>query len=208
IVAGSDKTKFGGDVDWLDVDNNGIIDSRDKVYVGNIFPKWTGGLSTTASYKRLSLYARMDYTTGHTIYNYVRTNLNGQFVGATNNTTDILDSWLQQGDITNVPRFYWADQVAQANYWRGDPRNINNGNGRDLDYQKGDYLAIREITLTYLAPEQWFNSIGLSALKFNITANNLKYFTNYQGLAPEDGGADRGRYPVPRSIIFGLKVSF
>lgn len=208
LVAGSDKSKFGGDVRWLDVDNNGVIDSRDKVPVGNIYPEWTGGISTTANYKSLSLYARLDYATGHTIYNYVRSNLDGQFVGNTNSTTDILNSWLNQGDITDVPRYYWADQVAQANYWRGDPRNINNGNGRSLDYEKGDYLAVREITLSYGAPATWFNSIGVSNLRFNVTANNLKYFTNYRGLAPEDGGDDRGRYPVPRSIIFGLKVSF
>ena len=69
-----------GDVAWLDKDENDIIDTRDRVYMGNIYPKWTGGLSNTLSYKGLSLYLRMDYSTGHTIYNYVRANMNGQFV--------------------------------------------------------------------------------------------------------------------------------
>jgi TonB-linked SusC/RagA family outer membrane protein len=208
LVAGSDKSKFGGDVEWLDVDNNGTIDTRDRVRVGNIYPDWTGGISTTAAYKSLSLYARLDYTLGHTIYDYVRVNMNGGFVGGNNNTSDILSSWLNQGDITDVPRFYWADQVAQANYWRGDPRNLNDGRGRSEDYEKGDYLALREITLSYAAPTSWFRSIGLSNLRLNITANNFKYFTSYRGLTPEDGGSNRGQYPVPKSIIFGLKVAF
>jgi hypothetical protein len=146
--------------------------------------------------------------TGHTIYNYVRTAMNGGFQGNQNNSSDILNSWLEQGDVTDVPRYYWIDQAAQRNYWRGDPRNINNGRGRDLDNEKGDFLAIREITLMYQLPEEWFTKIGISNLRLNVTGNNLKYFTNYKGLAPEDGGADRGRYPVPQSVIFGLKVSF
>ena len=207
-MAGSDKSKFGGDVEWLDVDNNGTIDTRDRVRVGNIFPEWTGGISTTAAYKGLSLYTRLDYTTGHTIYDYVRTNMNGQFVGAVNGTSDLLSSWLEQGDVTDVPRFYWADQVAQSNYWRGDPRNPNNGRGRNLDYEKADYLALREITLSYAAPSSWFKSIGITSLRFNVTGNNLKYFTKFKGLTPEEGGANRGQYPVPKSVIFGLKVGF
>ena len=42
-----------GDVNWGDLDKNDTIDSRDQVYVGNIFPKWTGGFTFNISYKRL-----------------------------------------------------------------------------------------------------------------------------------------------------------
>lgn len=208
LVAGADKSKFGGDVEWLDVDENGVIDLRDRVYMGNIFPTWTGGFSTTASYKGIGLYVRFDYTTGHTIYNYVRANMNGQFQGDVNGTSDLLRSWLNQGDETDVPRYYWADQAAQANYWRGDPRNLDNGSGSSVNYEKGDYLALREITLSYTAPSSWLSSIGVDQLRFNVTGNNLKYFTNYKGMAPEEGGSDRGRYPLPRVILFGVNVSF
>ena len=119
LVAGSDKSKFGGDVEWLDLDKNGVIDTKDRIYMGSIYPKWTGGISTSADYKGLGLYVRMDYMTGHTIYNYVRANMNGQFVGDVNGSADLLRSWLKQGDQTDIPRYYWADQAAQANYWRG-----------------------------------------------------------------------------------------
>ena len=208
LVAGADKSKFGGDVAWLDKDGNDIIDPLDRVYMGNIFPKWTGGMSTSLSYKGLSLYCRMDYAIGHTIYNYVRANMNGMFVGEGNPTTDVLRSWQEQGDQTDVPRTYWADQVAQANYWRGDPRNLDNGRGSSQNYESGDYLALREVTLSYIFPESLYGGIGLSNLRLHLTANNLKYFTNYSGLAPEDGGMDRGRYPVPRVVTLGVNVSF
>jgi TonB-linked SusC/RagA family outer membrane protein len=206
LVAGSNKSKSGGDVSWLDVDKNDTIDRRDMVYMGNIFPKWTGGFSSTVSYKGLSLYVRCDFATGHTIYNYMRASLDGQFVGATNSTTDILKSWLKQGDQTNVPRYYWADQVAEANYWRGDPRSGNQGSSQN--FEKGDYLAIREVTLSYSIPSNLFDKIGLKNLRVYATGNNLKYFTKYSGYSPEEGGLDVGRYPIPRNFIFGVNVTF
>lgn len=206
LVAGTDKTKYGGDVSWLDVDKNDTIDTRDMVYMGNIYPKFTGGFSSTFSYKNLSLYVRMDFATGHTIYNYMRANLDGQFVGNTNSTTDILKSWLHQGDKTNVPRYYWADQVAQANYWRGDPRGGDQGSS--VNFEKGDYLAVREITLSYDVSANWYKSIGIQGLRFYATGSNLKYFTAYSGYAPEVGGLDTGRYPVPLSVLFGVNLTF
>lgn len=208
VVATSDKRKFGGDVAWLDKDGNNIIDPRDRVYMGNIFPKWTGGLSSTLSYDNLSLYIRMDYTTGHTIYNYTRAYMNGQFQGDVNATSDVLRSWQMQGDITDIPRYYWADQSGQTNYWRGDPRNLNNGSGSSQQYESGDYLALREITLMYNLPSVLYSKLGFTNLRLNITANNIKYFTNYSGFSPEDGGMDQGRYPVPRNIAFGINLSF
>lgn len=208
LVSGADKTKIGGDVAWLDVDGNDVIDSRDKVYMGNIYPEWTGGASTTAGYKGFSLYVRMDYALGHTIFNYVRANAVGNFVGLTNQTDEVLNTWLNQGDQTDLARFYWADQVAQQNYWRGDPRNLNNGNGNSIFYEKGDYLALREVTISYQLSKSLIEKMGIENLRFNLTGNNLKYFTSYKGLAPEDGGMDHGRYPVPRIVTLGLKASF
>jgi hypothetical protein len=55
-VTVGDKTKFGGDVIWLDADKNNIIDSKDQTYMGNPYPKWTGGLAITIIYKGVELY--------------------------------------------------------------------------------------------------------------------------------------------------------
>ncbi|MBR9777571.1 MAG: TonB-dependent receptor [Cytophagales bacterium] len=207
IMAGPDRTRYGGDVNWLDVDGNDVIDTRDRVYMGNIFPKWTGGFSNNVNYKGINLYMRMDYTTGHTIYNYVRANLDGEFVGNTNMSSNIARSWENQGDVTDVPKFYWADQVAQSNYWRGDPRNLDNGAGSSVNYEKGDFLALRELTLSYDYSAGWYRKIGIEGIRLNLTGNNLIYFTDFSGLSPEEGGMNRGRFPVPRNIMLGINLS-
>lgn len=47
VITVPDKTKYGGDAKWQDTDGNGVIDSKDRVYVGNIYPDWTGGINTS-----------------------------------------------------------------------------------------------------------------------------------------------------------------
>ncbi|MBL7735910.1 MAG: TonB-dependent receptor [Chitinophagaceae bacterium] len=204
IIPGNNKTKKGGDVNWLDADNNGVIDEKDRVFVGNIYPKWTGGFSSTVGFGGFSLYLRMDFITGHTIQNQTRESFIGQYQGENGLSNEVLQSWQKQGDITDVPRYYWADQQAQNNLFRGNSRY----------FERGDFLAVRELTLSYSLPGKMLQKFKISNVRFNVTGNNLYYFTGYQGLNPEDGGLDSpeggdfGRYPIPRNIIFGASISF
>ena len=198
------RTKYGGDVAWNDIDNNDSIDSRDLTYVGNAYPTWTGGFTNTLSYKNFTLLARVDFTTGHTIENYARGFMNGQWKLNMNMTQEMVEkSWKEQGDATNFSRYYWNGDRGQANHIRGNPFL-----GNSTYYELGNFLAIREVTLSYNFPSTLLERIGISNLRLNVTGNNLHYFTKYKGLNPEEGGRDYGRYPIPRNIIFGATVSF
>lgn len=192
---------FGGDIIWADLDNNGIIDDKDRYKVGNEFPTWTGGLSNGFSYKNLFLSVRMDYTVGHTVYNYARAFMNGQWKLNMNLTQEMVDNaWREQGDMTYLPRYDWESARAQYNL-------IPNRVGQEY-YERGDFLALREVTLSYSLPQRILTSINVERISFNITGNNLHYFSKYKGLNPEFGGQDYGRYPIPRNFIFGFTISF
>ncbi len=202
-IVGANKTQYGGDVRYYDADGNNIIDSRDQVYMGNIYPDWTGGLSNTFSYKGLSLYIRMDYTTGHTIFNYGKLflDMNGYSDGSF--TKEKYDkSWKEQGDIAEQSRYYWGGERVQRNNFLGVTDR-----GNSIFYQKGDFLCLREITFSYSLPDEFLKRINLNGLRLNITGNNLYYFTKYKGLNPEDGGKDDGRYPMPQSLIFSASIT-
>ena len=198
LVNSPSHQKGGGDVAWLDVDNNGVIDSRDQVYQGNSIPPWTGGFRTNVTYKGVGLTVAMDYAVGHTIYNWTRAKQNGQLQGDIAPSSDILRSWQHQGDKTDVARYYWADQFWKQNIWRGN----------SYYYEKGDYLALREISLSYVLPQRWVGMFGVQQLKTYVSGRNLHYFTAYRGLLPEQGGTDSGRYPNPRTFTFGVNISF
>jgi hypothetical protein len=195
VVPANGRKKYGGDVNFADLDGNGIIDGRDQVYMGNIFPTWTGGFANYFTYKGLNIAIRTDFTVGHTIYNYAKVVADGQLQGDLMPTKDYIDkSWKKQGDITNTPRYLW--QNSQGNITRNS-----------IYYEKGDFLALREVTIGYNLPAALLRKINVSNVRANVTGSNLHYFTNYSGVNPEDGGSDNGRYPNPRSVTLSLNIS-
>ena len=215
--------KLPGDAIFEDTDGNKIIDSKDRKFMGNMFPKYVGGFNFDVSYKGFSLNVRTDYSLGATIYNEARARFVGQFQGNYGLIAESLQSWQKEGDITNVPRYRWADQTNQNNLFRseasGAAYNTNMFQGNSRYYESGDFLCLREITLGYNVPKTFIEKIKLSSARVYVTGSNLYYFTKYSGLSPEvqgiDGGSSQGlnsagatgTYPVPRNIIFGINIS-
>lgn len=214
--------KFAGDAVFLDADNNGIIDSRDRTFMGNMFPKFVGGFNFDANYKGFSLTVRTDYSLGATIYNEARARFVGQFQGNYGLLAESLQSWQKEGDITNVPRYRWADQTNQNNLFRSEASgagyNTNMFQGNSRYYESGDYLCLREITISYTIPKSIIERAKLASVRVYVTGSNLHYFTKYSGLNPEvqgiDGGSSlglndagaKGTYPVPKNFILGLNI--
>lgn len=208
-----------GDVNWLDVDKNDTIDTRDQVYLGNINPKVTGGFSTSVSFKGISLYTRFDYALGHTIYNDLVARTLGNYQG----TFNYID-WQKKGfsgnnSMSDIPKVYFADQVAapggKKNYTRGNNAGaVVNGNNSRF-YEKGDYLACREITLSYdFAKSLLAKTKIISSARVYVNANNLFYITKFTGQSPEPAtnnpnpGVYQGTYPTPKSFVLGVQVNF
>lgn len=208
-----------GDVNWMDVDGNDIIDSRDQVYIGNINPKWTGGFTTNLSYKNLSLFTNWEFALGHTIYNDLVARTLGNYQGTLNYIELQKKAWSPTNTVTDIPKVYYADQVvgSKQNYTRGNNANavLNSNNSRF--YEKGDYLALREITLSYgLSKNLLSKTHLLSQARVYVSANNLFYVTKFSGPTPEPPvnadnvttGVYLGTYPTARSFVMGIQVSF
>lgn len=208
-----------GDVNWMDVDGNAIIDSRDQVYIGNINPKWTGGFTTNLSYKNLSLFSNWEFALGHQIYNDLVARTLGNYQGTFNYIELQKQAWSLTNTITDIPKVYFADQVggSKQNYTRGNNANaaLNSNNSRF--YEKGDYLALRELTFSYDMPKSVLEkSRVFSHARIYFTGSNLFYLTQFSGPSPEppvDGnnlvtGIYLGTYPTPRSYVLGVQLSF
>jgi len=204
-----------GDVNWLDVDKNDTIDSRDQVYVGNINPKFYGGFSSTISYKGLRLFARFDYALGHILYNDLVARILGNYQGTFNNLDLIKRGFSGDKSRADIPAVYWADQVGAPNGKKNLTRANNAGqvlqSNNSNFYEKGDYLACREITLTYDFNKAFISkSKVFSQLTTYVNANNLFYVTKFSGNSPEPkgNGIFAGNYPTPRSFVFGIQATF
>ncbi len=207
-----------GDVNWADLNGDGVINGYDRVKIGNIFPTAMGGFSTTFGYKAISLHARFDYALGHTIYNDLAARSIGQYQGAFNIIDMVKDTWSEENPHSDLPKFYYADQLSKKNITRSNNANYSVNNNSSRFYEKGDYLALRELTLRYELPKSLISKAFIQNASVYVTGQNLGYITGYSGATPEpltpgnsDGnnkGIDLGGYPIPRTYLFGLSLTF
>lgn len=189
-----------GDVMWRDVNNDGIINSYDRVYMGNTVPRWTGGFGLYSTYKDFSLSARFDYALGYVAYDGPRAWFLGMMQGTFNTTTEVLDTYTPENTNAKYPTYYWADQLFKNNTSRES----------SMFYNKGNYLAFREISLAYRLPRSLANKIKMEDLSVSVTGQNLQYWTANTLFSAESGsiGQGGGGYPLPRTVIFGLQLTF
>ena len=208
--------KHAGDFIFADINSDGVIDTKDQVFMGYRNPDKVGGMQNTFSYKGLSLRVTMDYAMGHVISNGALARAIGQGraynEGAPAQATGP-DIWQKEGDAgKKYARFSFADfDFGQRNYIRLGTLGNNNSYASDVSamIDKGDYLAFREISLSYELPSNIMNKIHSTGLNVFASVYNLGYLTKYTGLNPETyTGFDDGGYPRPRQFSLGATLRF
>lgn len=202
----SRNKRWAGDVKWVDQNNDGIINSLDRKVIGRTTPDFIGGLSTSVKYKNFNLFVKTDFATGHLVWNHIRNKSYGQTQGNLSQPIEVLDSWTPTNTDTDWPRFVFVNGT--KNVWRG---NESTGSlqteGNSQFWEKGDYLALREVTLSYNVPTKYFNEV-IKKLSIYVTGSNLHYFKSMSGDTPELGGVQYGAFPVPKTFTVGLNVTF
>lgn len=199
-----------GDVKFVDVDNNGVIDSEDRTNIGDGFPDFTYGFGFDGQYKGFDLSLSFQGVAGYQILNALR--YEGMFVDTRYN---------QYAEIMN--RFHPVNNPDGT--WPRVTTEDRNANSQmsDLYVENGNYLRLKSITLGYTLPQSLTSKMHLSKVRVYVTAQNLFTITKYSGFDPELGetyaddadnygitelAVDRGQFPQPRTFLFGLNVNF
>ncbi|MBS1760779.1 MAG: SusC/RagA family TonB-linked outer membrane protein [Bacteroidetes bacterium] len=198
------KIKQLGDARWHQVYKNDTIDTRQFVKVGRTTPQHVGGFNISSSYKGIYLYAGFDYAFGFVILNNYKMRGLSQVQGSQNSTTDVLKTWSPTNPNGTLPRFYWANQG------RNYATDASGNNPAANFWEKGDYLMLRELTVAYDVPTELLAKYlknRIKGISFNVTGTNLAYFTGYSGNFPEVGGVDQGKFPLPKRLTFGVRVT-
>ena len=203
-MGSSNGTEFkGGDPIWDDLNNDHIIDDNDKQIIGNAQPKFTGGFNNDFSYKNFTLNVFFQFTYGNDIYSNL--DMMRNWVFAYNNvSTEALNRWRKQGDVTDYPRPIRNDPLRNE-YLRVSDRWVKDGS----------FLRLKNVSLAYNVPQSILDKIKLEGLRFYVTGQNLVTWTHYDAYDPEVSsysglqlGVDDGSYPQSRTYIFGLNVQF
>ena len=212
LMPGASRNKrWAGDVKWVDQNGDGIINSLDRKVIGRTTPDLVGGLTTSLNYKDFSLFIKTDFATGHLVWNHIRAKGYGQTQGNLNQPIEVLDSWTPTNTDTSWPRMVFVNDA--KNIWRGNEGSNyrsssslqNSGNSRF--WEKGDYLALREVTFSYNVPVKYINNT-IERLNIYATGSNLHYFKSMSGDTPEVGGVQYGSFPMPRTFTLGLNITF
>jgi TonB-linked SusC/RagA family outer membrane protein len=170
---------------------DGVITADDRTVIGSPLPKWIGGLTNAFHYRNLHLSI------------FIQT-----FQGAVKNNPVLTNA--DQAGIINVPDEieYWT----AANKHNSRP-SIAYKNPRGYNYPSdASYTRIKDITLSYTAPQQLLDKVKLAALTFYVSGRNIHTFTNWIGWDPENN-YDRGtamnfnNYPLVRTIVIGASIS-
>lgn len=208
--------RFLGDAIWKDLNGDNIIDYRDRVVIGRSTPKFTGGITSDLTWKGLNLFVKTDFAVGHYLANGRKIKGISQTQGNQNGPLEIRDSWTPENPSSNIPRFDLVDQQNNHKAGGGDQGTMDSSSSRF--WEKGDYLALREITLSYTFDGKHVNNLFQNARLF-VTGTNLAFFDSFSGSSPEEAiedkyekgylkGRDLGRFPTPRTITFGVNVTF
>jgi TonB-linked SusC/RagA family outer membrane protein len=210
----------GGDFRIVDVNGDGKITSADLTKIGDPFPKFTAGLNFTANYKGFDLNLFIQGSYGNDIYNTNIYDLQGM-TRLFNAGTDVMRRWKQDGDVTDVPRPTPSGPNVQVS---------------SRFVEDGSYTRLKNLTFGYTLPSSVFGS-KVSKFRVYVSGQNLITLTKYKGLDPEVGfyqpgatgggligsgaqtgngypavnfqtGIDYGVYPMPKSFIGGIQVTF
>jgi TonB-linked SusC/RagA family outer membrane protein len=200
-----------GDIRFVDVNNDGVVDADDRTNLGSPIPKFYYGINGGASFRNFDFSFLLQGVAGQKVYNQARASME-DLRGAQNFLTSALNYWDGDGSTNSMPRLTQDD---------------NNQNTRYSDrwIEKAGFMRIRNLQIGYNIPSGAltdFTKGMISKFRVYVAAQNLFTFTDYRGFDPEvtrgqsfqkgetplSNGQDGGSSPQPRIVQFGWQVTF
>lgn len=185
-----------GDLRFVDINNDGVIDDNDRTNIGNPLPEATMGINLSIDFKNFDFGAYAFASVGNEIVrNYERNQ------PRTNRTRYYLDRWRGPGTSNSFPRV-----TSGAN---------SNSLFSDFFVEDGSFVRLQNVQLGYSLGEKALEQLKISKLRLYVSANNLFTLTEYSGYDPTastgqpiGGGIDYGFYPNPVTYLLGMNIKF
>ena len=197
-----------GDLKFYDANNDGKINSNDKVYMGNAFPDFSYGINLSGSYKNFDLAITLQGVAKSKLFNAYKYSTYNAGLQGYNLDSHVLGAWSEDNPDAGIPRLSLSDS------------NLNFGTASDWYLEDGSYLRMKNITVGYSLPAALMDHVSKgSSLRVYLSCENLFTISKYSGMDPEVGnqdenlnagnqGVDMGAYPVARTYTAGVSLKF
>jgi len=193
-----------GDLRIVDINNDNIIDSEDRTFLGSPIPDYEYSLNLEADYKGFDIRLFFQGLGGNQIFNGKL--FEGIFAQNGAKFEIAKDAWTPDNPSNTIPRATIADPAV-------------NRQTTDLYVESGAYFRLQNVALGYAFPLDIIEKIKLSKLRLFINIENAFTIDDYSGYYPVIGrnisrgntlfnrGVDENTYPTPRTITMGLQIS-
>jgi len=185
-----------GDLRFVDVDGNGVLNSDDRTFIGSPIPKFLYGLNLQVGYKAFDIALDFQGQTGNDIYNAKETVRPDLY----NFEQHVFNRWTAEGTSNVEPR-----SSAGGYNWQPSTRFI----------QDGSFLRLRNVTIGFNLPASIAQKAKMKSARLYLRGTNVFTLTDFTGYSPEvtsatviDNGIDNGTYPVSAVYAVGLNVTF
>lgn len=190
-----------GDIKFKDVNGDNRITIDDRTNIGNPHPNFSYGVNIDLGYKNFDLKIFGQGVAGSQVFMATKYYLESSDM-YWNGLTTMTDYWEKEGDNPSVPR---PDRANSNDNLRFSDRYVHSGN----------YFRIKNLQLGYTLPNSLTETLRIERCRFYVAGQNVASFHKYPGFDPEIGsngeldyGIDRGMYPISRTWMIGLNLSF
>jgi TonB-linked SusC/RagA family outer membrane protein len=185
-----------GDFRYKDLNKDGIINDKDRTFIGDPIPDFTIGYNLNMNYGNFDFSLNTFASIGQDIVrNYERVQVN------VNRLDYYIERWRGEGTSNSVPRLTT----------RSNANNVFS----DFFVEDGSFLRLQTVQLGYSLPKILIEKIRLDQFRVFMTAENIITLTKYKGFdpsassgAPVGSGIDNGFYPIPTTITAGINLKF
>ncbi len=192
-----------GDIKFVDLNGDGVIDEKDQTFIGNPHPDFTANLINNFSYQGFDLSIFLQSVHGNEILNLLRRDIEGM-AGLQNQSVAVSERYTNTTPSSTLPRATGPDP--------NDNRRVS-----DRFVEDGSFLRVKNISIGYTFPAEWLSRAQIQYVRIYGSAQNFFTWTNYSGYDPEIGsfnqnpiinGVDNGRYPISKSLTAGINLKF
>ncbi len=184
-----------GRIRYKDLNGDKKVDALDQKFLGTLLPALEYSLRIELNYKNFDLAIFGSGVAGKTGYcPYIQMN---NFVrGRDNGAPGLFNAWSPTNTGSTIPALTLSD---------------NNSEFRTSDYfmVNASYFKLRNIQLGYKVPETTLKKIGVvKSLRVYAMADNVFWITSKDWQGPDPERTDVNSIPIPRTLSFGVNVSF